>query len=87
MHDIGKIAVPDYILNKPGRLTDEEFAIMKEHSINGCKILESIDFIKDSPMYKYYYDICRSTMSGGTARVIPTGLRETKFLFQPRLCL
>lgn len=60
MHDVGKISVPDYILNKPGKLTAEEFEIMKEHTVNGCKILDSIDMIKCSPMYNYYYDICRS---------------------------
>ena len=46
LHDIGKIAIPDYILNKPGRLTAEEFAIMKEHTLYGCEILESIDSLK-----------------------------------------
>ena len=42
LHDIGKIAIPDYILNKPGRLTAEEFAIMKEHTLYGCEILDNI---------------------------------------------
>ena len=41
LHDIGKIAVSDVILNKPGRLTDEEFAIMKSHTIAGQEILEN----------------------------------------------
>lgn len=40
MHDIGKIAVPDVILQKPGRLTEEEFTIIKQHAINGGKIIE-----------------------------------------------
>ena len=40
MHDIGKISVPDAILQKPGKLTDEEFAIMKQHSPNGGKIIQ-----------------------------------------------
>ncbi|MCM1143285.1 MAG: HD domain-containing protein [Blautia sp.] len=43
LHDIGKITIPDEILNKPGRLTDEEFAIMKQHSINGYDILKEIE--------------------------------------------
>ena len=42
MHDIGKIGVPDAILKKPSRLTDEEYAIMKGHTINGGKILGEI---------------------------------------------
>ena len=45
LHDIGKIAIPDMILNKPGRLTDEEFAIMKSHTTRGAKILKGISTI------------------------------------------
>jgi len=60
LHDIGKIAIPDYILNKPGRLTAEEFAIMKEHTLYGCEILESIDSLKQNKeQYRYHYNICR----------------------------
>ena len=43
MHDIGKITIPDQILNKPGKLTDEEFMIMKQHAINGYEILKEIE--------------------------------------------
>ena len=42
LHDIGKIGIPDNILNKPGRLTDEEFAVMKSHSMRGYEILKEI---------------------------------------------
>lgn len=46
LHDIGKIATPDHILLKPGKLTDEEFTIMKEHAVTGYKILaDSTKFI------------------------------------------
>lgn len=45
LHDIGKIAIPDKILNKPGRLTDEEFAVMKSHTVRGAKILKGISTI------------------------------------------
>jgi HD-GYP domain-containing protein (c-di-GMP phosphodiesterase class II) len=43
LHDIGKIAVSDLILNKPGKLTDEEFGIMKSHTTEGMKILAKIE--------------------------------------------
>ena len=45
LHDIGKIGVPDTVLNKPGRLTDEEFALMKQHAVIGSEILKDIDMI------------------------------------------
>ena len=45
LHDIGKIAIPDKILNKPGRLTDEEFKVMKSHTTRGAKILKGISTI------------------------------------------
>ncbi|MBQ1492725.1 MAG: HD-GYP domain-containing protein, partial [Blautia sp.] len=46
MHDIGKIAIPDSILNKPGRLTDEEYQIMKSHTVEGAKILEGFTLLE-----------------------------------------
>ena len=45
LHDIGKIGVPDSVLNKPGRLTDDEFSLMKRHSVIGSEILKDIDMI------------------------------------------
>ncbi|MBQ7247947.1 MAG: HD domain-containing protein [Lachnospiraceae bacterium] len=45
LHDIGKIAIPDSILNKPGRLTDSEFAVMKSHTTRGANILKGISTI------------------------------------------
>ena len=42
MHDIGKIAIPDRILNKPGKLTPEEFDVMKTHTVKGCEILAGL---------------------------------------------
>lgn len=58
LHDIGKIAIPDEILLKPGKLTKEEFEIMKTHTTKGCEILEK--FKQDeNDFYRYCYDICR----------------------------
>lgn len=59
LHDIGKIGIPDAILLKPGRLSDEEFEIMKTHTTIGCDILEKSYRKKDSDFYRYSYDICR----------------------------
>jgi putative two-component system response regulator len=60
MHDIGKIAIADAILLKPGRLTPEEFEIMKTHTVKGCEILQSINFSGDPEYYRYCYEICRN---------------------------
>lgn len=59
MHDIGKITIPDTILNKPGKFTPEEFEIMKQHSMSGAQILEKVSFRRDEPLLKYAYEICR----------------------------
>ncbi len=58
IHDLGKIAIPDAILNKPGKLTEEEFNVMKMHTIYGCQILEQFKQT-DTEFYDYCYDICR----------------------------
>ena len=58
LHDIGKIAIPDSILLKPGRLNEEEFAEMKKHTIYGCELLEKFKQ-EDNEFYQYCYDICR----------------------------
>ena len=47
LHDIGKIGIPDSVLNKPGRLTDEEFEIMKQHTIVGSDIVKDIEMISN----------------------------------------
>ena len=55
LHDIGKIAVPDAILNKPSRLTDEEFDIMKQHTVWGRKILEGLEFLPQADCGASYH--------------------------------
>lgn len=59
LHDIGKIGIPDAILLKPGRLTPEEFEIMKTHTTIGCGILEAFKNTYTDEFYQYCYDICR----------------------------
>lgn len=59
LHDIGKITIPEEILNKPGKLTKEEFEIMKTHSAAGAHILEQMKYGQDKPLYRYALEICR----------------------------
>lgn len=58
LHDIGKIAIPDKILLKPGKLDADEFEEMKKHSLYGCELLERFKQ-EDNQFYRYCYDICR----------------------------
>lgn len=59
LHDIGKISVPEEVLNKPGRLTDEEFEIIKQHSAIGADMLSDLPFRNDEELVTTAHDICR----------------------------
>ncbi len=75
LHDIGKIGIPDSILLKPGRLTNEEFEIMKSHTTIGCEILEKSYRKKDTDFYRYSYDICRHHHERWDGRGYPDHLK------------
>ncbi len=75
MHDLGKIAIPDAILTKPGRLTAEEYEVMKTHTTNGVAILESISQLRESEVYEYACDIALHHHERWDGRGYPEGLK------------
>ena len=75
LHDIGKIAIDENILNKPGRLTDEEFAIMKTHTTVGAEMLENLPIHQHDPLVNVAYQICRWHHERYDGRGYPDGLR------------
>lgn len=75
LHDIGKIAIPEEILNKPSSLTKEEMEIMKSHALIGAKMLDSLPFYSDEPIVKYGYQICRWHHERYDGNGYPDGLK------------
>lgn len=75
LHDIGKIGIDDKILNKPGRLTKEEFEIMKSHTLIGASILENLGLYQEEPLIKTAYQICRWHHERYDGKGYPDGLR------------
>lgn len=74
LHDVGKIAIPDRILNKPGRLTPEEFEVMRGHTVQGARLLESIPRLQDLSLYSYAVDIALHHHERWDGRGYPEGL-------------
>ena len=75
LNDIGKIGIDDKILNKPGRLTDEEFKIMQNHTIIGASILENMGSYQDEELMKVAYQICRWHHERYDGKGYPDGLK------------
>ena len=88
LHDIGKIAIPDKILLKPesaGRLTKEEFDIMKTHTVAGSRLIESIPNFKESELYNFTYNICRSHHERWDGRGYPDGLKGMEIAIEAQI--
>ena len=76
LHDIGKIGIDEKILNKPGKLTKEEFEAMKQHTIIGARMLDRLEMYHDEEMMKYAYEICRWHHERYDGKGYPDGLKE-----------
>jgi len=74
LHDAGKLSIPSEILNKPGRLTKEEFEIMKTHSATGAEMIQDLMSEYDDPLLKTAYEICRWHHERYDGRGYPDGL-------------
>ena len=80
LHDIGKIRIPEEILNKPGRLTDEEFKIMKTHSEIGASMIWDMHFLQDHPLVHTAWEICRWHHERYDGKGYPDGLTGEQIL-------
>lgn len=75
MHDIGKISIPEEILNKPAKLTKEEFEIMKSHTVIGAQILEKAPNYSETELLRVAHDICRWHHERYDGNGYPDGLK------------
>lgn len=75
MHDVGKIAISDVILNKPGKLTNEEYEIMKQHTTKGAELLEQVCRTQAHESYRYAKEIAHHHHERWDGRGYPEGLK------------
>ena len=75
LHDIGKIAIDEKILNKPGRLTPEEFDLVKTHSMRGAEMLHDLDNFGEQPLLQTAYEIARWHHERWDGKGYPDGLK------------
>ena len=75
LHDIGKMGIDENILNKPGRLTKEEFEEMKKHTLIGASMLKSLELYQDEKLVQIAYQICRWHHERYDGKGYPDGLK------------
>jgi putative two-component system response regulator len=85
LHDVGKIAIPDRILKKPGKLDPAEFEIMKTHTTRGREIIGEIGDVKNSPYLKHCEDICFCHHERWDGKGYPRGLKDGEIPLAARL--
>lgn len=86
MHDIGKISIPDTILQKPGKLTDEEYNVMKKHSVLGGEIIQEIfKDMDDKEFLNIAYDVTRYHHEKWNGNGYPEGLVGKEIPFSARI--
>ena len=86
MHDIGKISIPDTILQKPGKLTDEEYSVMKKHSVLGGEIIQEIfKDMDDKEFLNIAYDVTRYHHEKWNGNGYPEGLVGKEIPFSARI--
>ncbi len=75
LHDIGKIAIPDSIILKPGKLTPDEFELIKSHTTKGAEIIQHRVRLNDRAIFEYAYDIARHHHEKYDGKGYPDGLK------------
>ena len=85
LHDIGKIGIDEKVLNKPGKLTPEEFEVMKTHSMLGAKMLHDLDNFAEQPLLQTAYEIARWHHERWDGRGYPDGLKDDEIPISAQL--
>ena len=85
LHDIGKIGIDEKILNKPGKLTKEEFEIMKTHTLIGAQMLDNLDMYRNEKLLKLAHEICRWHHERYDGKGYPDGLVGEEILISAQV--